>query len=252
MNQGVPLYISIKKAIEERILGAVYQEKIEGELVLAKEFGVARGTIKQAIDELVDDGLLVKKQGRGTFINSERLADKILDFPDFLSQSVYGKLLVCEILNVLPVNATFEIAEQMQVSVGAPLFKVERQYTQGNQRLAYSESYFDANVFPDISSVHFNIPLYEQLRTIYGKAPTRLSERYDFHIAAEKEAFLLELETSSPIVITKIQRRSFDVTYQIIDYTEILCRKQAFELVTDIQSINASQVGEYYSRIRFE
>ncbi|MCG9626172.1 GntR family transcriptional regulator [Vibrio mediterranei] len=251
MNEGVPLYITIKNTIEERIFGAIYQDRIEGELILAKEFGVARGTIKQAIDELVSDGLLIKKRGLGTFINEERLASKALDFPDFLSQSVYGDDLRCKILNILPVNATPEIAELMEITIGAPLFKVEREYSASGKKIAYSESYFDANTFPDISSLYFNTPLYAQLRTNYGKAPTRLSEHYSFDIATETECILLEIE-QSPTVIAKICRRSFDITNAVIDYTEILCHKRTFELTTDIKSIHTSEVGHYQSNIKFK
>ncbi len=139
----------------------------------------------------------------------------------------------------------------MEIAIGAPLFKVEREYSANGKKIAYSESYFDANTFPDISSLYFNTPLYEQLRTNYGKAPTRLSEHYSFDIATETESILLEIE-QSPAVITKIFRRSFDITNAIIDYTEILCHKRAFELTTDIKSIHTSKVGNYQSNIKFK
>ncbi|MEL3925753.1 GntR family transcriptional regulator [Aeromonas enteropelogenes] len=250
MNNSTPLYITIKNVLEERILGAFYQDKIEGELSLAKEFGVARGTIKQAIDELVNEKLLIKKRGLGTFINNQLVTNKALDFPDFLSQGAFGSQVVCEMLNVLPVNATFEVAESMALSVGAPLFKVERQYKVGKQKIAFSASYFDANLFPNICTLHFNVPLYEQLRTIYGKAPVRLSEIYDYGIASATDSLALELP-NEPTVITKICRRSFDISNCVIDYSEIICLKRAFELKTNFRSIHHLGASQYNSDIQF-
>ncbi|MDS6631805.1 GntR family transcriptional regulator [Klebsiella michiganensis] len=52
-SDGLPLYLRIKDVILQRILSFTYDDKLPGELLLAGEFKVARGTIKQAIDSLV-------------------------------------------------------------------------------------------------------------------------------------------------------------------------------------------------------
>ncbi len=52
-SDGLPLYLKIKEIILQRIISFTYDDRLPGELLLADEFKVARGTIKQAIDALV-------------------------------------------------------------------------------------------------------------------------------------------------------------------------------------------------------
>ncbi len=74
MDPDIPLYLSIRNVIRDRILSSVYHNKIEGEIALASEFGVSRGTVKQAIEALVSDGLLYRKQGKGTYVNHDAVS----------------------------------------------------------------------------------------------------------------------------------------------------------------------------------
>jgi len=66
----LPLYHQLERALGERIARGEYEtgEAIPGELELAREFGVSRGTIRQAIDRLVRSGLIVRQRGRGSFV----------------------------------------------------------------------------------------------------------------------------------------------------------------------------------------
>lgn len=66
----LPLYHQLERAIGERIARGEYEtgEAIPGELELAREFGVSRGTIRQAMERLVRSGLIVRQRGRGSFV----------------------------------------------------------------------------------------------------------------------------------------------------------------------------------------
>lgn len=64
-SDGLPLYLRIKGIILQRIITFTYDDKLPGELLLADEFKVARGTIKQAIDSLASVGMVHREQGKG-------------------------------------------------------------------------------------------------------------------------------------------------------------------------------------------
>ena len=64
-----PVYIQISDVLRARIVSGYYADKIDGELPLAREWKVSRRTIQQALEILVQEGLLVRQHGMGTFIN---------------------------------------------------------------------------------------------------------------------------------------------------------------------------------------
>src|SRR5947199_10073750 len=69
-----PLYVQIASIFRERILNGTWQKglSIPPEKALCAEFEVARGTIRQALQSLEDEGLLRREQGRGTFVHLDR------------------------------------------------------------------------------------------------------------------------------------------------------------------------------------
>ena len=76
MEPVLPIYHQIRRAIKHRILDKHYcpNDKIPSELELADQFNVNRMTIRQALSSLVDEGLLLRKRGEGTFVtNNEEL-----------------------------------------------------------------------------------------------------------------------------------------------------------------------------------
>lgn len=75
-----PLYTQIRDIIYQRILDSIYQinQELPSEKELADEFGVSISTIRQAVGLLVDDGLLSRKQGKGTFVTKNPITIKFL------------------------------------------------------------------------------------------------------------------------------------------------------------------------------
>ncbi|MFZ5944744.1 MAG: GntR family transcriptional regulator [Bacillota bacterium] len=65
----IPLHVQIRIILEQEIMNGIHKEKIPGELELMNRFSVARSTVRQAITALVDDGILEKVHGKGTFIS---------------------------------------------------------------------------------------------------------------------------------------------------------------------------------------
>ncbi|MGI6298017.1 MAG: GntR family transcriptional regulator [Saccharofermentanales bacterium] len=69
----IPLYAQLKELLSERIADGTWQrgEQIPSELALCEELDLSRPTVRQAIAELVNEGLLIIHKGRGTFVASE-------------------------------------------------------------------------------------------------------------------------------------------------------------------------------------
>jgi GntR family transcriptional regulator len=213
------------------VTSAVYQDKIEGELLLASEFGVARGTVKQAIESLVKDGLLYRKQGKGTYINQDAVSVCFQDIPDFFSGYLKEDDMTSEITSIVPTNAELAVSEAMNVSIGTPLFKIDYKVIAEDGLLGFIEVYINGQEYPDISALHFDKPLYAQLRKFYGIAPVTVEDRFDHYIPTNNELALFNLDKLE--VFANIQRKAKDISGNVLVYSNTFCRATSFSLSID-------------------
>ena len=75
-DSAVPLYLQVRDALRSEILEEEYQDgdRFHGEADLVQRFGVARGTVRQALDLLEREGFLRRERGRGTFVSRTGIA----------------------------------------------------------------------------------------------------------------------------------------------------------------------------------
>jgi GntR family transcriptional regulator len=74
-NNSIPLHIQLRKLIEDKILKGEYREKIPSERELMDGFYVSRSTVREAVAQLVLDGILEKRHGKGTFVSIRPIQD---------------------------------------------------------------------------------------------------------------------------------------------------------------------------------
>jgi len=74
-TNSIPLHVQLQERIEESIFQEEYMEKIPSERELMDEYYVSRSTVRQAVSQLVQDGVLEKRPGKGTFIAIKPISD---------------------------------------------------------------------------------------------------------------------------------------------------------------------------------
>ena len=92
-NNAVPLYEQIMMMLRERLDNHVLDagEKLPSEAELCKSYGVSRITVRRAIDELVEEGYLEKKQGKGTFVTQKRAAIPVMSISEHATVGFSGR-----------------------------------------------------------------------------------------------------------------------------------------------------------------
>lgn len=125
----VPLYVQIKEIFEEDIRTGVLKpgQPIPPESVLSEQYSVSRATVRQAVTELVYQGLLVRQQGRGTFVNKPKIETKLGGLysfsQDMIERGLNPESRIIEFELVLPKPA---IQEKLNLSDGEPVIKLVR------------------------------------------------------------------------------------------------------------------------------
>ena len=74
-NSPLPLYYQLENIIKKRIEEGIYKvdEKIPSERTLSEELNISRMTISKAINNLVEEGILYRKRGQGTFVSKNKI-----------------------------------------------------------------------------------------------------------------------------------------------------------------------------------
>ena len=117
-----PLYQKVHQALLERLKNGVWQPgtKLPAETDLAREFGVAVGTVRKAVTWLVTDGVLERRPGRGTFAATIRNSGYRNNFQPFTSVDGKARFTERELIDFERIAATEEVAAALGLKAGDP------------------------------------------------------------------------------------------------------------------------------------
>lgn len=125
----LPVYYQVKEIIRREIVAGVYPSgsKIPSEHQLQERFGVSRATVRQALADLVVDGLLTKRQGKGTFVSPPKIEDDLLGMSTFKQQmDRQNKQVAVRLLSTGTTVASRRESDLYALADGENVFRVVR------------------------------------------------------------------------------------------------------------------------------
>lgn len=227
----MPPYLRIADALRDDIRNLAIGERLPGEPALAARWGVARATIGKAVSKLVDEGLLVRRQGAGTFVSEPPLKRQPQSLSSF-SQSVAreggraGQVLIA---------AHASRAARVQGTIGESSgFVLERLRTVDGQPIAFFCSILPLWVVDraGLDEVVLNeeaFSLYARLAAM-GLPPSRAEETAMARLADSREATLLALRR--PAAVMDVQRRTFGPGGELLEFVDAVYAGDRYQFVT--------------------
>ncbi|MDR2563857.1 MAG: GntR family transcriptional regulator [Prevotellaceae bacterium] len=200
-----PLYAQIETQIRTAIKGAEYirGKKLPNEVDLAKRLGVSRNTVRQAINKLVYEGLLVRKKGIGTVATKMSITSMARNW---LSFSQEMKALGIEIKNYELFIGWTKPSEELRfffdVEENQKILRLERLRGNVENPFVYFISHFNPRIGLT-GNEDFTRPLYEILEKDYNTVVKLSKEEISAKIADTQLADKLELKPGDPILIRK-------------------------------------------------
>lgn len=184
INNPVPLHLQLKDVIEKEIKDGIYKEKIPSERDLMDRFSVSRTTVREAISHLVQDGILEKVHGKGTFISQKPPIHEWLDSLNSLTHTVKkmgmvpgSKLLHCEIstepnhvADLLQVDS-FYIIERLRTADSTPI-AIERHFYSKEIGMMLAQYDLETSTIYDLLENELGIELVEAEQFISCKEVT--------------------------------------------------------------------------------
>ncbi|MDZ4992950.1 UTRA domain-containing protein [Clostridium perfringens] len=123
-NSPIPVYYQLKEMIKEKITKGTWQvgQCIASERELTEAYGVSRMTVRQALGELVQEGLLVREKGKGTFVCEPKVKQEdMMSFSDIIKKA--GRSLITKVLDFEVINTPDELADTFDVE---KIYKINR------------------------------------------------------------------------------------------------------------------------------
>jgi len=204
MNGGnLPKHTLIENDLLSKINDGTYKPNtlIPKETELMEIYGVSRPTVRQAIQALVDKGLLAKRKKRGTIVKQNKISQEFTHTIESYDDDVKNKGLtpkthVILLQKELPNN---EVCEHLEIGKNDYVFKLVRLRYADDQPVVLVTSYIPYKVFPDLDKFDFNdVSLYATLDS--HECPIlQVRRKLEVLSADETTADLLNIDENDPI-----------------------------------------------------
>jgi len=201
-----PLYRQIRERLLDGLQAGEWRpgEPIPSETELASRYGVSQGTVRKAIDELAAENLLVRRQGRGTFVASHQ--EPRAQFRFLRLRPNEGDVVqpVSTILECRRLRAPSEIARALELRVGEPVVLVKRLLAFEGVPTVLDEIWLPGTPFRGLTAERlraYSGPLYGLLETEFGMRMIRASERLRAVAAQPEQAQVLDVPVGAPLLL---------------------------------------------------
>ena len=211
-----PLYLQIKGHILEYLKNGHWApgEMIPSEQELADHFGVSQGTVRKAVHELSEENLLIRKQGKGTYVASHADSRAFFRFLRLVPTSGVKELTRSIPIECREGKATKESAMQLDLEEGDPVVIVNRILTFSEIPVVYDEICFPGDVFKGLTVdglKDFDGSLYMYLEKQFNIRMIRAQEKVKAVLANDVSAQYLNIEIGEPLLsVERVSYAFFD------------------------------------------
>ena len=213
----VPLYHQAARALEQAIEDGRLPRgsKLDSELDLAERLGISRPTMRAALKQLVDKGLLVRRRGIGTMVAPKPVmrAVALTSLYDDLKQA--GREPRTRVLALEEVLCPPDVAEHLGLGPTAPVLRFERLRVAGSDPIALMHNIVPVGLLQIDKEGLERTGLYDLFRGS-GIAPHVATQRIGARKAGAEEAELLEIEPGDPVLT--MTRIAYDTNGRPIEY----------------------------------
>ena len=197
-KKSIPKHVELREKLRSRFQRMAPNSLIPSARELAKTYKVSAMTVRQALVALQQEGMIHSVPGLGTFVSDHRMS-KRLTFVSF-SQEVSERGMTPSSKIVSAIKTTVKdqaIAESLNISLGDPVYKVERVRFADKIPMALEESFISAALIPGLLDQNLAESLYDILKNTYEKPVTRAECVVSPINLTKRQADLLDTEIKS-------------------------------------------------------
>jgi GntR family transcriptional regulator len=192
----VPLYYQLKEEIKKKILNGTYKEDdlIPSERELGEQFNLSSTTVRRALNDLVQEKLLERKAGKGTFVRMSKVKRdlrKVLGFTENMLEM--GLSPSTRVLSKKIVPANLFARERMNLKKGTMVLKLNRLRLASDVPMMLETRYIRTDLCPGIEKHDLSSSLWKVFENIYGYKPNRHTQNVTITKFSDSQAGLFGL-----------------------------------------------------------
>jgi len=211
-QDAAPLYLQLKNSLIEAIRSGQYAPgaPVPTEPQLCKQYAVSRITVRRAISELQDEGVLEKRHGKGTFVSFRRMETSLVDLAGYSETfSLKDYEVTKRFIDLAEGVADGSLAQKLAIAKGDPILTIRRLIMAADTPMTIETSDFPLALFPglaeDIAQVE---SIYRLLRCRYGREIRHARRVINVRLAGAEECQRLQCRPGEPLF--EIEKTVFD------------------------------------------
>jgi len=213
-----PLYLQVKDMLVQRIIGGTWKPgaAIPNEIELSRELGISVGTVRKALDEMEGERLILRRQGRGTFVidqTSDECANRFSNIRDAEGSRISGDIQRCELISA---SANEDEARMLNLIAGEPVFRINRVRTNKGAPFMVEQSTMPQSGFAGLTQEAALSPSIVVLAQNYRILLTRAEEKVSVTTASIDVAANLKVAEGTPLL--KLDRVIFAIDGRPIEW----------------------------------
>lgn len=172
----LPLYVQIRDSLRRQILDGTYQvhERLPSENDMMNVFGVSRITIRQALRDLHNEGLVFSAQGKGTFVSKPKAVQNVQRLEGFgEAMAAQGYEASARVLSIQQLKAPKAVAASLDLQPGDEVIEVKRVRYLNRSPVCIENSYFPMDIGRRMFSLDLSGDIFPMLENLFGIPPRR-------------------------------------------------------------------------------
>ena len=221
-----PLYEQIKVLLTQSLIGGEWGpgDMIPSEIELASRYKVSQGTVRKAIDALSTEHILIRRQGKGTFVATHSAEGMKYRFLRLTSVDGQKEYLQNEFISCTKGKADVRMGQILDLKAGASIIEIKRLLTFSGRPLIYDHIIVPASPFKGLNGNRVeekNGSMYSMYESEFGIRMIRAEERLKAVAASGEAAIALALLNGEPLL--SIERVSFTYGDKPMEWRLGLC-----------------------------
>ncbi|WP_053363386.1 GntR family transcriptional regulator [Bacillus sp. FJAT-27251] len=206
----IPLYYQLAQSIQKQIDSGDLKpgESLPTEREYAENLNISRMTVRQALNQLVNNGYLYRVQGKGTFVAECKIEKPLTGITSFTEDMMArGLEPSSKLLHFELIPATPDVANQLQIKENSPVYEIKRIRLADHVPMAIEINYISANLVKGLTEKIVNQSIYAYMEDQLNLRIEQAIQTIESSLAEPNEAQLLQMKDGAPLM--RIQRTAF-------------------------------------------
>lgn len=246
VDKEIPLYYQLETIIRKRILSGEFPQDapFPSEESIGKEYEVSRITVRRALSSLDQEGLIIRKRGKGTFISEKAKSLESPRLSGFIEDIIsMGIKTSTKVIDISWIDAPDKVRECLKIHETDQSLRIEKVRLIKGSTFSHVFDYLPPDIGQKIPLNKLNVkPLLMILEDDLGIRAATAVQTVEATIADPEVANLLNIRVGEPLL--KVERTVFDVNQKPVEYVSVQYRADKYFYTVNLnRKISKNSVG---------